>query len=89
MWQMVMFVPKLINRHLSSLHREIHGEKTLEVQKDWSAVLLDTGAEGHFLVLLSTGHLAVQPNCIEEDGIIPHGHFQHAMKISDSQLTNH
>lgn len=52
-------------------------------------MFLDTAAAGHFLVFLSQIHLAVQPNCIEEDGITPHVHFQLSMKIQNSQLTNH
>lgn len=52
-------------------------------------MILDTDAEGHFLVFLSLIHLAVQPNFIEEDGIISHVHFQCAMQILNSQLRNH
>lgn len=49
MWQMVIFVLKLFNRYLTSLHRRMHREKNFEMQEDWPAVLLDINAKEHFL----------------------------------------
>lgn len=55
MWQMVIFVLKLFNRYLTSLHRRMHREKNFEMQEDWPAVLLDINAKEHFLT--SSGQL--------------------------------
>lgn len=55
MWQKVIFVLKLFNRYLTSLHRRTYGEKIFEMQEDWPAVLLDINAKEHFLT--SSGQL--------------------------------